>query len=481
MRTRFFVSAPLYAVVLFSMSACTMGGSTDITHVKTPTNAPQQPNLPGSPAPGPLGGNGTVTSGGGNGVDGSAVELRAVNIENLPEFKSLVLPTLRKMSAGQPDVLVAYLMWTVRQKAWYFIPYSLDTLPQQKTHLSFRSDQLAIHTEREIFIDANAYQKTSLKARATLLLHEMVMGARLLMKKPARAQCESLSMSSDLDVCTDPKMLKMAKDPILDPSEDVHTLNGLDHESVRTMTLLLLNDQQDLSGRAVASARARLGFPFPWESSISWLNLADLVAIIERAAVAEQSFESNVDNFANQDLPQAERAKQNCVLRLTQYDGSLPTYGIDFTLADHLPSPFPAQPSFYHTTSGSSSVITIGKHGKWLENSQVYLPVDSSDTNNSNLVVNARGVVDPFGSEQIVDMLAINDKWMYWQNEGEAIRYEFYISRGSEPTLIGYRLIPIKKMVHKTTKQTSFGEFTSEEMEFVKIQSKKPIECHWIQ
>jgi len=423
-----------------------------------PATGPAAPPASGAPpTQGSFSGKGTSSlGGGGNGIDGVAVEAYAnTNIESLPEYRRHILPILRKLSVGKPDVLVAYLLWAAKQKAWYFIPRKLENLPKEKVQLLFRSDQLALHGETEIFIEQEPYQKSSMKDRAVLLLHEMVMAARLLMKKSPQAQCEALSKSTELNACRDPEMLKIATPMTVSKDDDIHSLNGLDHSTVRSLTVYLGDEKQDHSGAGAFAQRVRLGFVFPWDALLSKQTGEDLNLAIQRAALANDQFHTH---------------DSQCLMFRKSY--TTPQNIWQFSQVR-----FP-QTGEKQTPTAANSARSVWPYGDYERYYQhIGTPIEIPTSNSSaHAIIESRGSSDrTFGQGAIVDVF---DVLPNVDNAGDGLflypKVEFFVSRTQPPQLLGYRLNFVRGLLKK--KGTSLLR-TWSTIEWVVDKSTPPIEC----
>lgn len=248
---------------------------------------------------------GTVSGGGGNGCDGKAFEAYAQKITSFEEYRLYIQPLLRRMVEGGNDPLASYLTWVAEEKVWYFIPCQLERLSKEQIGLAIDSDQLARHGEHGIYIhgdknddkplEPNAlsskpkhYFNQRLKARAALLLHEMVMGARLLMKKSPKEQCKMLArMESEL--CANQELMAIAETFELDPSQSM-VMNADDHEAVRALTAYLAERGADVSAEKVWQTRQRLKFHFPWDRAVSRLEIQGVAQAIARSMVDRDQF-----------------------------------------------------------------------------------------------------------------------------------------------------------------------------------------------
>lgn len=228
--------------------------------------------------------------GGGNGLDGKALELYSVDIESLPEYRRYVAPVIAKIAIGQSDVFAVYLKWVIRHKTWYMVNKDLQSLPKEQIGVTFDTEQLARHSEREVYIHAPTYYRASNtdSDRAELLMHEIVMGARLLMKKSPKEQC--LALRTDrADVCSDKNVLASAQSPRYTKQEET-IMDNDDTEAVRAMTVYLMHRTQEVTGRSVTAMRRQLKFIFPWDRLLSNLTPDDLIMAFRRTAKIDGAF-----------------------------------------------------------------------------------------------------------------------------------------------------------------------------------------------
>lgn len=237
---------------------------------------------------------GTVSGGGGNGCKAKTFELDAKRISTLPEYQYVLKPLLRRIEEQGGDPFLTYLLWAAEEKVWYFVPCQLQKLSTEQVGVAIQSDQLALHGEHGIYIysdpelktDASiksqqSYAQQDLKTKAGLLLHEMVMGARLLMKQTAKKQCTALA-KKDTTLCSDPQTMAIAEASTVDPKQAL-IMDAADHEAVRAMTVFLSETAADLSAESIKSTRERLGFNFPWSRAASALTFEGLIAAIARS------------------------------------------------------------------------------------------------------------------------------------------------------------------------------------------------------
>ena len=351
---------------------------------------------------------GTYSGGGGNGINGTAIESFHQDIASLPEFQMYIAPILERMAQSSPDIFVGYLNWAIHHKSWYFVPVALPNLPKEKTALAFPSDQLALHSESEIYIDQNAYLKKSRKERASLLMHELVMGARLLMKHSAKFQCAALSTDQQATACDSEALLKLAVSPP-GSEDDKPSLTGIDDEAVRSMTVFLLSRNQDYSGPTVRAFRLGLGFNYPWDRMVSTLTLDSLQEAFVRS---EQTDDPLFSMLGQREQPDASKIKTKC--------------------------------EFFHDRRDRFSSFALSyKFVDGINDSQN----DLSELRTEDRYSHAEGVLDPRGGNNVVDHIYAGPNptsYDFKSPTRQTYSYDFYISREEHPRLIK---VEVRKVV----------------------------------
>ncbi|MBO9668207.1 MAG: hypothetical protein J7501_15510 [Bdellovibrio sp.] len=160
----------------------------------------------GSTAPRTSGGvsqfDGTTDGNGGNGVSGKMYESYIVDPTDLPAFKNIIQKkiefkqSLSKNEVETPAEVLAGYKKMFLSKTWYIAPVSLNTLNKKTIGVEFTKEntqQLALQTETEVWINRAAFEKMSEQEQATLLVHEFAMSARMEAKKGQRHICKLLA------------------------------------------------------------------------------------------------------------------------------------------------------------------------------------------------------------------------------------------------------------------------------------------------
>lgn len=213
-------------------------------------NAPkatQTSPIPGTPEAGVSGDRkGPSDGGGGDTCNGKMIESFRVDIVKQEEFREYILPILKNLGHHENDQnkkIQSPLLLTPHLKNWYIIDCKLDEIPKERKGLYMETYQTAIHTEREIFIDATSYHQMKKEEKAKLLLHEMVMSQYLMKYMSLEDFCKrtSCEMSKDLLIASNWKMFR---------PEPYRPLNTLDHQNIRTVTAWLWSQGEALNPQA---------------------------------------------------------------------------------------------------------------------------------------------------------------------------------------------------------------------------------------
>jgi hypothetical protein len=131
---------------------------------------------------------GGIDAGGGNGVNGQPLESYRVNILTLPEYTENILPIIQNLQ-NKHEVLAANIIYILKHRSWYFIPVELKTLPSAKIGTYFNTEQVALQNMKEIWVNSDLYNAMKPATKAELLIHEIVMGIKLLSFTTGYNQC----------------------------------------------------------------------------------------------------------------------------------------------------------------------------------------------------------------------------------------------------------------------------------------------------
>jgi hypothetical protein len=226
-----------------------------------------------------LGSAGTMDSGGCNGFDKGCLESYAVDITTLPEYQKVVKPIGEKMfalesqadsnkddmNALRQDGITDDWHLFAKMKTWYFVPTNLSQIPSKRLGVAFATEQLALQSKKEIWIDAEKYHALSEQARGELLLHELVMSAYLARKGSYSDFIQSISTFAP-DYAAFLKTSKAALSASDDYQKISDQVNGIptstftgltkqDYEKIRGMTRFLIENGATMSGQQFVQAQ----------------------------------------------------------------------------------------------------------------------------------------------------------------------------------------------------------------------------------
>ncbi len=213
---------------------CSPNSSSRNETTKSKASDTAGPNSPSPTASGPPSGTADPT-GGGNGLDGKVYEAYIRDVTKEPAFKKYVLPSIEKFSSSMDGKALDMqnLRKSLAQKTWYFAPIDFKTIDKEKLGISFQAqetEQLAIQTINEIWIDVRRFDKSSLADQGTLLRHEIILMMYLYKFKSFAEMAkgsESLADSSEAEISSIDKLY---------PAEKLRPLNEKDYQNIRAMT-----------------------------------------------------------------------------------------------------------------------------------------------------------------------------------------------------------------------------------------------------
>lgn len=134
---------------------------------------------------------GTVDSGGGNTFMGKPLESYIVKVRELPAFISHVKPIVESDSLKDSD-LKRVIDFVLDKKSWYLIPAELKQLPSEKIASAVGTDQAALQDLRQVWLNQKLYDDMkSLEDQGTLIVHEILMGLKILKFDSALFECRA--------------------------------------------------------------------------------------------------------------------------------------------------------------------------------------------------------------------------------------------------------------------------------------------------
>ncbi len=211
------------------------------------------PTKPGGVSPNANGSSpgGTIDGGGGNTLNDKMLESYIVNPEDLAGYEliSPLLGALKKiMNYTDPndpfEVTYYSIIKIVLDKSWYLIPTDIKSITNDKIGVPFNEGtiQVAFQTFDAVWIDENAFNKMPLEEKAKLILHEIVMGLKIL----------KFESDEKLFTAVGERPLKRDANEIVNLERLELNINSTDVSQVRTVTRKLWNLKDNVSVEAGA-------------------------------------------------------------------------------------------------------------------------------------------------------------------------------------------------------------------------------------
>ncbi|UYL10211.1 hypothetical protein B9G69_006415 [Bdellovibrio sp. SKB1291214] len=193
--------------------------------------------------PSPMAGSqmdGTTDGNGGNGVNGKMYESYIVNPLDLPAYKNILAQKFEALTNLEKDpqkaeITKKWLNLLFESKTWFLAPVSLKSLSKKTLGVEFiegSTEQLALQTENEVWIDAKAFAQMSEIEQATLITHEFLMTSYLFNMKSEKEKCLKYQTIAEFQasLCN-----------TLDSTEKKVELATKDYNRIRKATSLVMN------------------------------------------------------------------------------------------------------------------------------------------------------------------------------------------------------------------------------------------------
>lgn len=268
-KTRFGALVCLLTAVIGS--GCTQKGNS-----RSGLDVPEPATRSDVAVPSPVGADGlsaagTGDLGGGNGINGKVFEDYVVDITKTPEWSNQLASIDAKVSAAfrvEGDVDTQGVLYSIaKSMKWYVVPMKLEELPKERIGLNVTRDpiqQLALQTEREVWIEREPHGRMDSDARAMLYLHEMVMA---LYKTQFMTMAEMCVRFSPKPLSCETNMfqkavwleLELLNEERFKPRPK-RELTSSDYESIRAMTDWLKATQDTMMKEVLWDEFKRYGF-----------------------------------------------------------------------------------------------------------------------------------------------------------------------------------------------------------------------------
>jgi hypothetical protein len=255
------VFSSIYRLSVVALAMTIAVACTNANHSGPAAGAKANTSGPGAPGQDV---NGTTDGAGGNGIDGKAYESYIVDPQDLSTYKNKLEAKITAIDKKWKDTTppsdhdeVTYLpffqsMWKL--KKWYIAPVTLASLDKKTIGVEFtreKTQQLAIQTDTEVWIDSRLFEKMSEDDKAKLMLHEYLMSLYLLKFQSYFDICQFAATIDPTSVkgCDD----RATVDSILPPEEKKDLVDS-DYTNIRAMTSLIYNQGSSISAAQLSSS-----------------------------------------------------------------------------------------------------------------------------------------------------------------------------------------------------------------------------------
>lgn len=161
----------------------------------------QKSSLQGTPHKPPTTGeaqSGGMDSGGAGGLKGVPLESYQVDFRNAfgEIYTEILLPLLNTVEI-EFKPLAADLLHIILHRTWYLVPVDLNKIPASSMGIPLDNqvmDQLAVQTRNEIWINKIEFDKMASEHQIRLLLHELILGIRLMTYSAPLDHCLALGL-----------------------------------------------------------------------------------------------------------------------------------------------------------------------------------------------------------------------------------------------------------------------------------------------
>lgn len=197
--------------------------------------APVQPQAPASPGvQSTQPDRGTVDGGGGAGFKGKPLEAYFRDVSTLEEFKAVVDPVVKSVGRIHPE-FERIFQYILKARRWHFLGAPIPSISKERQGAPVSIDQWAVQDAKEIwFSDKYA---GGLEERGTILLHEILVGLKILRFLSAKEYCYAMAPS--------PGLCEGGREEPVNPA---YKLSRQDHQDVRAMVTWLVKNHMQMTG-----------------------------------------------------------------------------------------------------------------------------------------------------------------------------------------------------------------------------------------
>lgn len=186
---------------------------------------------------------GTTDGGGGNAIDNRMLESYIIKPEDLPATKLHIAKKIAQLFGDEQDPS-GHMIFKI--KTWYLIPASLKQANKKALGIEFTEDQtqqVAIQTRDEVWINSNIFNKMSIEEQAKLILHESMMTFYMVKFLSIQEICDKSEKAGHH--CEIPSLGTKKFEELYKP-EPERPLIAQDYNAIRSITNWVWNANDDL-------------------------------------------------------------------------------------------------------------------------------------------------------------------------------------------------------------------------------------------
>jgi len=189
--------------------------------------------------------------GGGNAHEGRSIESYIQDPKNLKAYTDYIQPLRSRLSTGGLDPLFENVL---NRKTWYFIPEGLPSLNGNEIGVPVTSSQVALQNFSSVWVDQKEFLKLSTEDQANILLHEVLMGIKLLRFQSLKEQCEAILFYAGTICDHQPQTRPVGK----------AALTPADYDDVRRTAFDIQNINSNLDEKGIENLLASRNFSVPF-------------------------------------------------------------------------------------------------------------------------------------------------------------------------------------------------------------------------
>jgi len=210
----------------------------------------------------------------------------------IPAYNQIIKPILDKLVAEDPGQSfhgLTHIFETILSKPWYFVKGPLEPLSQGTNGAPIKTQEGVLQSYSEVWVDKTLLNgsKMDMKKQAIVLMHELLMGIKILRFDSSKIQC--LIFTAYPESCEIHSSIR----PYPTKSLDELILHE-DYAEVRNLTNILLDEWETLSANDINQLLIQnhfslSQFSFPHNKmKEKIINYKDIVAAITGAQLANR-------------------------------------------------------------------------------------------------------------------------------------------------------------------------------------------------